>query len=117
MVVRAREPDSEGDLATSTLAEIYAQQGLYERALAIYQRIAIRAPRDEAIAERIAMLTHRIERSQAGAEIPVGPAVAPHESPAAAPHETPEPAPHETPEPAPHGTNQDDEFQAWLSRR
>lgn len=72
----------EGEIATTTLAEIYAQQGLYERALAIYRRIALRAPQDARIAERIEDLTRRLrgvgegedeapEAAEPGLEIPI----------------------------------------------
>ncbi len=92
------EPRAEGDLATGTLAEIYAEQGLYERALAIYERIALRAPHDEAIAERISSLTLRIERARAGEEsIP--------------------PEPPASEEPVASQAGRDDEFQAWLDSR
>jgi hypothetical protein len=52
-----------GEIATSTLAEIYAQQGLLGRALAIYRRIQARAPEDTEIAERIDRLERRIVES------------------------------------------------------
>jgi hypothetical protein len=42
--MRPTDDPAEGDLASTTLAEIYVQQGLYERAVAIYQRLATRAP-------------------------------------------------------------------------
>lgn len=51
------------DLATTTLAEIYAQQGLYERALAIYERLADRAPDDAVVQERIETLADELSRS------------------------------------------------------
>lgn len=50
------------EIATSTLAEIYARQGLYARALEIYRRIARRGTEDERLAGRIAEL----ERALAG---------------------------------------------------
>lgn len=53
------------DLATSTLAEIYAQQGLLERARAIYERMAERAPDDPRIAERIESLSRAIREGSA----------------------------------------------------
>ncbi|CAN5197929.1 hypothetical protein BH18GEM1_BH18GEM1_01740 [soil metagenome] len=98
MCAEEREPRPEGDLATGTLAEIYAEQGLYERALAIYERIALRAPHDEAIAERISSLTLRMERARAGEEsIP--------------------PEPPASEEPIALQAGRDDEFQAWLDSR
>ncbi len=66
MVMRPTEDPAEGDLASTTLAEIYVQQGLYERAVAIYQRLATRAPDDVEVAQRIAALLAEMERSQAG---------------------------------------------------
>lgn len=58
-----------GEIATSTLAEIYAQQGLLGRALAIYRRMLSRAPGDSAIADRIESLERRIV--EAGEEEPL----------------------------------------------
>lgn len=63
-----RDPIPDGEIATSTLAEIYAQQGLHERALAIYQRIALRAPHDTRVAERIDDLTRRLSGEEPPAE-------------------------------------------------
>lgn len=54
-----------GEIATSTLAEIYAQQGLLGRALSIYRRMLARAPDDLEIAQRIERLERRI--AEAGA--------------------------------------------------
>lgn len=55
-----------GEIATSTLAEIYAQQGLLGRALSIYRRMLARAPGDSAIADRIRSLEVRM--AEAGPE-------------------------------------------------
>lgn len=66
-----------GEIATSTLAEIYAQQGLLGRALSIYRRMLARAPGDSAIADRIRSLEVRM--AEAGPE--------------AQPESKPEPAP------------------------
>jgi cytochrome c-type biogenesis protein CcmH/NrfG len=68
MVMRPTEDPTEGDLASTTLAEIYVQQGLYERAVAIYQRLATRAPDDVEVTQRIASLLAEMERNQAGDE-------------------------------------------------
>ena len=54
------------EIATSTLAEIYAQQGLLGRALAIYRRMQIRTPEDPTISDRIERLERRI--AEAGTE-------------------------------------------------
>lgn len=55
-----------GEIATSTLAEIYAQQGLLGRALSIYRRMLTRSPDDSEIAGRILSLEQRI--AETGAE-------------------------------------------------
>ena len=55
-----------GEIATSTLAEIYAQQGLLGRALSIYRRMLARAPGDSTIADRIRSLEVRM--AEAGPE-------------------------------------------------
>ena len=55
-----------GEIATSTLAEIYAQQGLLGRALSIYRRMLARAPEDTGIADRIRSLEVRM--AEAGPE-------------------------------------------------
>jgi hypothetical protein len=52
-----------GEIATSTLAEIYAQQGLLGRALSIYRRMLARAPGDSTIADRIRSLEVRMEEA------------------------------------------------------
>lgn len=49
-----------GEIATSTLAEIYAQQGLLGRALSIYRRMLSRTPEDPEISGRIQNLERRI---------------------------------------------------------
>ncbi|HET6616300.1 MAG TPA: hypothetical protein VFH69_00655 [Gemmatimonadota bacterium] len=49
-----------GEIATSTLAEIYAQQGLLGRALSIYRRMLSRTPEDREISGRIENLERRI---------------------------------------------------------
>ena len=74
-----------GEIATSTLAEIYAQQGLLGRALAIYRRIQARAPEDAEIAERIDRLERRIAESGIGPEASVGAAGAAVEGTSAPP--------------------------------
>lgn len=62
-----RPPRAEsGEIATSTLAEIYAQQGLLGRALSIYRRMLTRTPDDNEIAGRILSLEQRI--AETGAE-------------------------------------------------
>lgn len=61
-----------GEIATSTLAEIYAQQGLLGRALSIYRRMLARAPEDAEIAGRIQSLERRIAETGSEPEL-VGP--------------------------------------------
>jgi hypothetical protein len=61
-----------GEIATSTLAEIYAQQGLLGRALAIYRRIQARAPEDAEIAERIERLERRVAEAGTEPDAPIG---------------------------------------------
>ena len=56
---RSAESES-GEIATSTLAEIYAQQGLLGRALSIYRRMLSRTPEDAEISGRIRNLERRI---------------------------------------------------------
>lgn len=117
-----------GEIATSTLAEIYAQQGLPGRALSIYRRMLARAPEDAEIADRIQRLERRIaetgvesdpepERSREqrerlpwdppGDEVPV-------EAPIAEPA-----VPGETPSVAPERAGPMDAraFEAWLKGR
>ena len=64
-----------GEIATSTLAEIYAQQGLIGRALSIYRRMLARAPEDAGIADRIRRLEVRM--AEAGPEPEPTPATVP----------------------------------------
>lgn len=54
------------EIATSTLAEIYERQGLYDRAIAIWRKLARRAPEDPEIASRIEALSRRLEASREG---------------------------------------------------
>lgn len=108
MVEQVDERERGGqDLATTTLAEIYAQQGLLERARAIYERIAERAPDDPRIAERIESLSRAIREGAGGSRE--------REAPAISPAVGPEPG---APSPAgsPGGTP-DEAFEAWLARR
>lgn len=107
MVTRPTEDPPEGDLATTTLAEIYVQQGLYERAVAIYQRLATRAPQDLGVAERIEALMAKIERGRdaderSGTSLASESVGEPARSPSAELAETIE---------------EDQEFEQWLGRR
>lgn len=91
-----RDHAATDDLATTTLAEIYAQQGLYERALAIYERLADRSPDDPLVRQRIETLAEEVSRVDDA-------------SPAA-------PALVDTPSPG-EATEEDIEFDAWLAQR
>lgn len=62
-----------GEIATSTLAEIYAQQGLLGRALSIYRRMLARSPEDAEIVGRIQTLERRIAESGPEPELAVPP--------------------------------------------
>jgi len=119
-------PDSTGDsseIATSTLAAIYEKQGLYERALSIWRRLARRSPEDPRIAERIEALSRRIETAREEGEA----AEPGDEKPPAEPVPAPEPVPEEgEPTPAdepvppvdpPPRPDEDERFLAWLEER
>jgi hypothetical protein len=68
-----------GEIATSTLAEIYAQQGLLGRALSIYRRMLTRTPDDSEIAGRIQSLEQRIAETGAEPAVERGSEPAPRE--------------------------------------
>ena len=109
-----RERGGGPEIATGTLAEIYAQQGLYDRALEIYRRIAQRSPADDRVAARIAELERTMVAGEEGAGAPEagpGPPGPPAETapPGAAPPEPPR-------APAPPAA-EDEAFLQWLSRR
>ena len=96
------------ELATSTLAEIYAQQGLLERARAIYERIAQRAPDDPRVAERLDALSRAIRDRSGVAPPAAGPATGAGEEPVVDPVGDP---------PAAGDRDSDEVFEAWLRRR
>jgi hypothetical protein len=101
------------DLATSTLAEIYAQQGLLERARAIYERIAQRAPDDPRVAERLDALSRAIRERSAGPPPAPAPAT---EAPDIEDLAGGDPASGGGP-PAAGDLVPDEVFEAWLRRR
>ncbi len=108
-VERAAEPE----IATTTLAEIYRQQGLFERALVIYRRVAERSPDDARLASRIAELQREIERQRAAQDTP-------REAPRDAREEGPDPVVVEEAAPAPAArrappVDEDAAFSAWLA--
>ncbi|MFN2421954.1 MAG: tetratricopeptide repeat protein [Gemmatimonadota bacterium] len=78
-MIGAHERSGEAEIATSTLAEIYVQQGLVDRALVIYRRLAQRSPGDARIATRVAELETELERHREPADLE-GPAPAAFES-------------------------------------
>jgi hypothetical protein len=53
-------------VVTETMAELYASQGLYSDALAVYQRLAEANPDDEQLQSRILDLQQRIEEAGSG---------------------------------------------------
>jgi hypothetical protein len=78
-----------GEIATSTLAEIYAQQGLLGRALSIYRRMLARSPEDGVIADRIRSLEVRM--AEAGPEPRPEPVAGPPAGRERLPWDPPEP--------------------------
>jgi len=46
-------------VVTETMAEVFAQQGLYDQAREIYQRLIQQRPEDSGLEEKLAQLTHR----------------------------------------------------------
>lgn len=140
MTPTEKEPAREPEIATGTLAEIYAQQGLYDRALEIYRRMERRRPDDPEIGRRIAAIERaRDERDadegpgpeprealgpeagEAPPEEPVEPdAEASMEEPVAPAEEpvderSPEPAAGSEPDPSP--LDEDEAFREWLQSR
>ena len=88
--------DEEGPI-TRTMADLYARQGLHERALRVYTRLLERTPDDTGLEERVATMSALV----------AAPAPAPPEEPAAKVAE----------KPAAHGTSDDAQMekmaQAW----
>lgn len=61
------EAEDEGDqVITETLAEIYASQGLHDRAVEVYQRLVERHPEDDRLRARLAELESSTMWSEAG---------------------------------------------------
>lgn len=128
-----KDPAREPEIATGTLAEIYAQQGLHERALEIYRRIADRRPGDAGIARRIAALEEAIERrdeegaptapAEAGGRAPAPEPVAASAGPDGDPQEAdatgPEPPGADAPDADASAPplDRDDPFRSWLERK
>lgn len=62
----AAEDEGKGEgVVTETMAELYASQGLYSDALAVYERLAEASPDDERLRSRILDLRQRIEEAGA----------------------------------------------------
>ena len=112
-----------GEIATSTLAEIYAQQGLLGRALSIYRRMLARAPGDSTVADRIRSLEVRM--AEAGPE--TGPEAQPEPEPSTGPPAERERLPWDPPEvekvvveadaPRRAGRMDPEAFRSWLNGR
>lgn len=60
----------EPDVATETMAHLYAQQGLYEEAAEVYRRLLERRPGDEELRRRLEEVAGR---SDGGVQVPSGP--------------------------------------------
>jgi hypothetical protein len=124
MTDAGQERIAEPEIATTTLAEIYAQQGLYDRAVAIYRRIAERSPGDPRVAARVAELESAMERmgsaeaAAAGvAPDPAEPAARPAAPSPVTPAVAPAVPPRTTAAPPPPPVERDTAFLAWLERK
>jgi tetratricopeptide (TPR) repeat protein len=59
-------PEAEGEVVvTETMAELYADQGLFEDAIGVYRKLAKARPADERIAARIEELEQQLEEDRA----------------------------------------------------
>lgn len=113
------------EIATSTLAAIYEKQGLYERALGIWRRLARRAPGDPRITERIEALSRQIETAREEGETPEPEASMPAEpddeeppvDSAREPEPAPEPGEDRPPAAPPPPPDDDERFLAWLEKK
>lgn len=63
------EPSDDGEVATETMAHLYAQQGLYEEAAEVYRRLLDRRPGDGELRDRL----EEMERRAAGDGDPPAP--------------------------------------------
>lgn len=114
------EPGREPEIATGTLAEIYAQQGLYDRALAIYRRIERRRPDDPEVSRRIEALEEAREHREVEETVvppeesgaPEGPPL--EEASGIEPPRRPE---GEVAAESPPASEDDAEFLSWLESR
>lgn len=62
--------DEEPDVATETMAHLYAQQGLYEEAAEVYRRLLERRPGDEELRRRLEEVAGRVD---GGVQVPAEP--------------------------------------------
>ncbi|HUP19409.1 MAG TPA: hypothetical protein VM778_05575 [Gemmatimonadota bacterium] len=115
MTENDRERAGGPEIATGTLAEIYAQQGLHARALEIYRRIALRSPSDDRVAARIAELERAVAAGDDGEGGVALPTAGPDDPETGAPEPDPEEAPRAAPAAAPAAG--DEAFLEWLRRR
>lgn len=114
-----------GEIATSTLAEIYAQQGLLGRALSIYRRMLARAPGDSTVADRIRSLEVRMAETgpETGSEAQPEPEPEPSPGPPAERERLPWDPPEveavgvEAGTPRRAGRMDAEAFRSWLNRR
>ena len=60
------EMDDDGPI-TRTMADLYARQGLHERALRVYSRLLERAPGDPGLEERVSAMAAAVEAAEAEA--------------------------------------------------
>ncbi len=58
--LQTQRENKAGKIVTKTLAEIYASQGYWQRALAIYQELALREPDNPDVHQRLADLKESI---------------------------------------------------------
>ncbi|MBI4538338.1 MAG: tetratricopeptide repeat protein [Gemmatimonadetes bacterium] len=58
---------SEGEVVTQTMGELYAQQGLYDRAVAVYRQLVHQDPGNEALERRLRQLEGALAGAGAGA--------------------------------------------------
>lgn len=110
MTPTEKEPAREPEIATGTLAEIYAQQGLYDRALEIYRRMESRRPDDPEIARRIAA----IERARDERDVEEEEEPEPGETLGSEAGEAPT---EESAEPDTPPLDEDEAFREWLRSR